>query len=267
MKAFYQEMAWPEVKEAAEDNRVALVPVGSIEDHGKHLPVMTDNLIITSLCDQVARQIPQEVVVLPNAPYGFEAHHMDFPGSINIHWQTLIYLWRDIGKSLACHGFKKIVFANGHGSNASPLDLAAREVTLQTDSLCASFSWWDMVRKEAWELRESTVPGGVSHACEMETSLVMYLRPELVKKEHLVQEIPPASNFIWRDLFNPSPVKFMDYWSTMTQSGTVGDATLASREKGEKLFTLTVNRLCEFIKEFREREITPRRNFQGKDLC
>lgn len=265
MKAFYNEMTWPEVKEAARADRVALIPVGSIEDHGKHLPVMTDKLIITSLCDEVARQIPGEMVVLPNAPYGFEAHHMDFPGSINVHWQTLIHLWVDVGKSLACHGFKKIVFANGHGSNASPLDLASREVTLKTDSLCAAFSWWDLVKKEGGALRESAVPGGVSHACEMETSLVMYLRPELVKEEYLVKEIPPSSCFIWRDFFNPAPVKFMDYWSTMTESGTVGDATLASPEKGEKLFTLTVDKICEFIKEFRARKINPRKDHQGKE--
>lgn len=264
MKYFYDEMTWPEIKEAAKNNRVALIPVGSIEDHGKHLPVMTDNLIITSLCSKVGKQIPEDVVVLPNAPYGFEAHHMDFPGSIDVHWHTLIQLWICIGKSLAHHGFKKIVFANGHGSNASPLDLASREVTLQTDSLCATFSWWSIVESEASQLRESE-KGGVSHGGEMETSLVMYLRPELVKKEYLVKEIPPASNFIWRDLLQPSPVKFMDYWSTMTESGTVGDATAASPEKGEKLFHITVKKICSFVKEFRARKIIPRKNYQGEE--
>ena len=84
---YYDEMTWPEVKEAAKTNRVASIPVGSIEDHGKHLPVMTDNLIITPLCSEVG-QIPEDVVVLPNAPYGFEAHHMNFPGSIDVHWHT-----------------------------------------------------------------------------------------------------------------------------------------------------------------------------------
>ena len=263
MKIYYHEMTWPEIREAARADRVALVPVGSIEDHGKHLPVMTDNLIITSLCNQVARQVPENVVVLPNAPYGFEAHHMDFPGSIDVHWHTLVMLWKDIGKSLAHHGFKKIIFANGHGSNVSPLDLASREVNLQTSSLCATFSWWDMVAKEAGELRDSFTPGGVSHGGEMETSLVMYLRPDLVERELLVKEIPPFSSFIWRDLFNPAPVKFMDYWSTMTKTGTVGDATVASPEKGEKLFSLAVQKISQFIAEFKAREIIPREDHRG----
>lgn len=260
MKVLYDEMTWLEVKEAAQADRVALVPVGSIEDHGHHLPVMTDNLIITSMCQEVGRRIPEHVVILPNAPFGFETHHMDFPGSIDVNWNTLIELWSDIGKSLAVHQFKRIVFANSHGSNASALDLAARQVTVQTESICCSFSWWSLVREEANELRESFWPGGVSHAGEMETSLVMYLRPELVDKRFLSKEIPEHSNFIWRDLLKPSPVLFMDWWSRITETGMIGDATVASPEKGEKLFNIAVDKICAFILEFRNREIKERKN-------
>jgi len=264
MKVFYQDMTWPEVKEAANDDRVVIVPVGSIEDHGLHLPVMTDNMIITSICNEVGRRIPGEAVIMPCAPFGFQTHHMDFPGSIDVKWDTLIRLWSDIGLSLAHHGFKKIIFANGHGSNASALDLAAREVTIKSNSLCASFSWWSLVREEASKLRESEWPGGASHAGEMETSLMLYLYPELVNEQAISKEIPPSdSNFIWRDLIKPAPVLFMDWWSRQTKTGLLGDATVASTEKGEQLFEASVSKVSAFVKEFRIKKINPRQNYQS----
>jgi len=253
MKNFYNEMTWPEIRDAVKQNKVALIPVGSIEDHGWHLPVMTDNLIAESICYEVARQYNDDVVVLPVAPYGFEEHHMDFPGSIDVNYATLIRLWADIGKSLAHHGFKKIVFINGHGSNHSALDLAAREVTIKTNAYCCMASWWNLVREEIGTIRESEFPGGCSHAGELETSLVMFLRPELVHKDYISKEIPKFnSKFMWRDLQRPSPVAFMDMWSRQTESGIIGDPTFATAEKGEKLFQMIVAKVGSLCQEFRK---------------
>ena len=264
MKIFYDEMTWPEVKEAANQNRVALVPVGSIEDHGWHLTTMTDNLIITEICNEAGRRSPKDIVVLPNAPYGFEAHHMDFPGSVDVHYTTLIRMWSDIGQSLAHHGFKKIVFLNGHGSNASALDLAAREVTILTSSACCMANWWTLVREEWAQLRESEFPGGCSHACEMETSLVMFLRPDLVNKDRIIKEIPPQkSKYMWRDIAKPSPVLFMDWFSKYTKSGQIGDASLATEEKGKKLFEMSVLKVVDLCKDFRNMEISERVDHQN----
>lgn len=263
MKIFYDEMTWPEVREAVKQNRVALVPVGSIEDHGWHLPLMTDNLIAQSICNEVGRRFTEDVVVLPIAPYGFEEHHMDFPGSIDVHYATLIRMWADIGKSLAHHGFKKIVFINGHGSNHSALDLAAREITIQTNSYCCMTSWWNLVREEIGSIRESVFPGGCSHACELETSLVMFLRPDLVDKRYIKKEIPEFnSKFMWRDIHKPSPVAFMDMWSRQTESGIIGDPTLASGEKGEKLFEFAVAKVAELCREFRNMKVKPRKDYR-----
>lgn len=266
MKYLYDEMTWPEIREAAKANRVALVPVGSIEDHGYHLPVMTDNLIAKSICEEVGRRNPEDVVVLPVAPYGFERHHMDFPGSIDVHYETLIRMWADVGKSLANHGFKKIVFLNGHGSNHSALDLAAREVTLQTDSYCCMTSWWNLVRNKLGDIRESEWPGGCSHACELETSMVMYLRPDLIDEKNIIKEIPKNdSNFMWRDLHKPAPVAFMNYWSRQTVSGEIGDATLATPEKGEKLIEWAIEQVSALCQEFKNTEILPRKDYRELD--
>ena len=96
---------------------------------------------------------------------------MDFPGTINIHWEHFIKFVVDVGKSLAYHGFKKIVFLNGHGSNVPNLDLAARRVNLETDAECIASSWWTLLSVDknfmpSW--RESKFPGGCAHACELE---------------------------------------------------------------------------------------------------
>lgn len=259
MKYLYEEMTWPEIKECADSGKIAIVPVGSVEDHGLHLPVITDNLIAESMCNEVGKRIPEKVVVLPCSRFGFEAHHMDFPGSIDVHYTTLINLWTDIGKSLARHNFKKIIFVNGHGSNTSALDLAARQINLETNSMAIVVSWWSLIREEASKIRESEFPGGACHACELETSFVMHLRPDLVKMDLLTKEIPESTKFMWRDLLRPCSVTHMGWWSSATETGTMGDATVATPEKGEKLLEYSVQKLIELVEDFEQKQFKPRK--------
>ena len=102
---------------------------------------------------------------MPPFVHGYAAHVMDFPGTTNIHWKHFIDCIVDIGASLAYHGFKKIVFLNGHGSNAPNLDLAARRVNLETDAECIACSWWHLLTVDPAFLpgwRESRFPGGIA---------------------------------------------------------------------------------------------------------
>ena len=148
MKYRFAEMIWYETKEAAEQDRVAVLPVATYEDHGPHLPVDTDVVLCTGICERAIARIPSEAVLAPPVPHGYSPHHMDFHGTLTIGWDTFIKYVRDVCCSLAHHGFKRILIVNGHGSNASPLDLAARLTNIEYEGkiLCASVNHWD-VRK------------------------------------------------------------------------------------------------------------------------
>jgi creatinine amidohydrolase len=268
MKYRYGEMIWYEIKEAAQKDRVAVLPVATYEDHGPHLPVDTDVVLCTGICERAVARIPEEAVLAPAVPHGYSPHHMDFHGTLTIAWDTFIRYVKDVCCSLAHHGFKRILVVNGHGSNASPLDLAARLsiIEYQGRILCASVNHWDLRRaKEVGKaLRESDY-GGTSHAGEYETSLYLALKPELVDMSKAVDERSPLSPSFRTDLLagthpQGSGARLVPYWSVQTASGVLGDATKASREKGEKFLEAAVQGLVELIRELRGQEILPRRD-------
>ena len=175
VKILYDEMSWPEVKEASKDKRVPLIPVGSTEQHGPHLPTKTDAFLAYEVCKATAARIPEEAIVMPPVSYGYNEHHLDFPATIHIDYETLIKFVINIGKSLAHHGFERIIIVNGHGSNTAPMEIAARRITLETPAICASLTYLSL-NPEVFTLLESES----GHAGELETSLMLYLDPKLV---------------------------------------------------------------------------------------
>ena len=243
MKYRYAEMIWYETKEAAEQGRVAVVPVATHEDHGPHLPVDVDVVLTTEICERAVARIPAEAILIPPVIHGYSPHHMDFHGTLTIAWDTFIKYVKDVCCSLAHHGFERILVVNGHGSNTSPLDLAARLSILeyQGQILCASVNHWDLrlVKELGERLRDSDY-GGTSHAGEFETSLYLALRPDLVDMTKAVDERSPLPPSFKTDLLGGrhpegSAARLIPYWSAQTASGVLGDATKASREKGEKI--------------------------------
>ncbi|MCL4402882.1 MAG: creatininase family protein [Acidobacteria bacterium] len=260
IKFRYEEFTWPEIREAVAANRVAVLPVGTIEQHGPHLPLVTDALACGEMSRLAVKRAPEQAVLLPVVPYAFNEHHMDFPGTIAVEGPTLINYVTDIGRSLARHGFRKILLVNGHGSNVPFLDIAARTITNRTDSLCALVSWWSLIPPDVLrEVRQSQFPGGMAHACELETSVMLYLRGDLVQHEKAVKDIHfEPSQFIYFDLQAGSPVVFQEHFSRYSETGTVGDPTTATSEKGRRVVEACVETLVALLKEFRAREIRPR---------
>jgi creatinine amidohydrolase len=253
-KYLYQHYTWPELGEAVARQPVVLLPIGSVEDHGHHLPLDVDNFLIWNICEKAAEKAENDILLMPLIPYGFEAHHMDFPGTINVGIEHLYHFVLDITRSLAHHGFQRILIADGHGSNMPILDLVARQTIVETGVSCAAFIWPALAAEVIKSLRESPIPGGMSHACELETSVYLYLDPDRVQMEKARCDMgQPPSSFIWLDLMQGSPVRYMDIWSAFSNSGTNGDPTLANKDKGEKIFNAAVDRLIELVHEFKSR--------------
>jgi creatinine amidohydrolase len=256
----YEEFTWPEIRDAVAQNRVAVLPVGTVEQHGPHLPLVTDVLTSTEMSRRAVERIAGEAVLMPSVYYSFNEHHMDFPGTIAVEGPTIVNYVTDIGVSLAHHGFRKVLLVNGHGSNVPFLDVAARNITNRSEAICAMVSWWSLIPRELFrELRESEYPGGMAHGCELETSVLLHLRPDLVHMEKAEKDINfQRTEFFYWDLESSSPVFFQEWFSRYSKTGTVGDPTKASAAKGERFAAAVVDRLVTLIGEFRAREIGKR---------
>jgi creatinine amidohydrolase len=200
---------------------------------------------------------PEKTLVLPPVSYGYTGHVMDFPGTINIHYSHFIEHVLDICKSLAYHGFKKILLLNGHGSNMPNLDLVARRCNLETDAQCAFGAWWSLLTIDPEFLprwRKSAFPGGCAHACELETSVYLHLAPEDVRKDLIrsgtISFNEEKSRYRWVDLFAAGPMQVTSWTSSYSETGVLGEAALATAEKGKAAFEEAARRLCDFLDEW-----------------
>lgn len=256
----YEKLTWPEINDAVALGKVCIVPCGSVEQHGPHLPLDVDIVCPQGIAFGAGRALPEKLLVLPPVWYGYTAHVMDFPGTINTHYTTFIDSVLDIAKSLAYHGFKKIVLLNGHGSNMPNLDLAARRANLETDAECVLIAWWHLLTVDKafmprW--RQSKFPGGCAHACELETSLYQYLdgdnvRTDLIKSGDISFNLE-GSPFNWVDLFTAGPATVISWTSSYSETGVLGEAELASAEKGRQVYEEAVKQLARFVTWWKDR--------------
>ena len=264
-KHLYAQMTWEEANEAVAAGRVVLIPVAAIEQHGYHLPIDMDNLAVEEVCGEAARRAPELLLSMPPIHYGYNEHNMDFPGTVSVTMEHFMDYCYDVGASMARQGFRRIVFVNGHGSNAMLLNLTARKLTMQTEAAVAALSHWSLAKPEIDRLRQSAYPGGMAHACEMETSLYLHLRPELVQLDKIVDEyerrsIPQS----WSDLYGDGPVHFVDHYSRNSVSGVAGAARLASAEKGRAFFECEVDALVQVGRDFQAMERQPRHDYRAQ---
>lgn len=263
----YEKLTWPEINDAVELGKVCIVPCGAVEQHGPHLPLDVDLVCPGGIAHGAGRALADKILVLPHLAYGYTGHVMDFPGTINTNYTTFIEQVLDVVRSLAYHGFKKIILLNGHGSNMPNLDLAARRGNLETDAECVVIAWWNLLTVDKHFLpgwRESKFPGGCSHACELETSLYLYLDEEGVRKDKIQSGTISFNNednpYNWVDLFGAGPATAISWTSSYSDTGVLGDAEKATKEKGERVYHEAVKQLCGFVNYFHRRPKDVRRD-------
>lgn len=253
MSVFLADRTWPEVHDAIEQGAVFVVPIGATEQHGRHLPLETDWRLCSVAAEracQLAAERDFPALVTPAIWTGFSPHHMDFPGSITLELSTFIDLVSQVARSLWLHGARKILLLNGHGGNANLLGSAVQQLRFQHGVRAAVASYWNFVLPEIAKWRRSG-PGGIDHACEMETALMLTARPELVHTEHVRDGTWfPKSDFLSGDLAIGAPVAVPFAFSELTEEGVLGDPTQATNERGEELLAAVADRLAAFIGEF-----------------
>jgi creatinine amidohydrolase len=267
----YEKLTWPEINDAIELGKVCIVPCGAVEQHGPHLPLDVDLVCPTGIAQGAGREIPEAMLVLPIIAYGYTGHVMDFPGTINTDYEHFIHQVLDVTKSLAYHGFKKIILLNGHGSNWPNLDIAARRTNLETDAECLPICWWSLLTVDRGFLpswRESAFPGGCSHACELETSLYLYLDEGNVRKDLIksgtISFNAEQSPFNWVDLFAAGPGTVISWTSSYSETGVLGDAARGSAEKGRRAYEEAVKQLVRLVTWFKDRPKDQRQDLHRK---
>lgn len=263
----YEKLTWPEINDAIDLGKVCIVPCGAVEQHGPHLPLDVDIICPTEIARGAGRTIPDRMLVLPTVCYGYTGHVMDFPGTINNDFEHFMHHVLDITRSLAYHGFKKIVLLNGHGSNMPNLDLVARRTNLETDAECILVGWWNLLTVDKEFLprwRESKFPGGCAHAGELETSLYLYLAGDDVRKDQIrngtISFNEENSPFNWVDLFAAGPATIISWTSSYSETGVLGEAERATPEKGKQAYEEAVSQLVRFVSWFKDRPKDARRD-------
>jgi len=263
----YEKLTWPEINDAVEQGQVCVVPCGAVEQHGHHLPLDVDLVCPGGIARGAGEEIPDKMKVLPIVAYGYTGHVMDFPGTINNHFEHFMAHVLDITKSLAYHGFKKIILLNGHGSNMPNLNLVARRTNLETDAECVLTGWWQLLTVDKDFLprwRESKFPGGCSHAGELETSMYLYLDGDNVRQDKIKSGVisfnEEQSPFMYVDLFGHGPATVVSWTSSYSETGVLGEAELATAEKGRQAYEEAVKQLVRFVTWFKDRPKDQRRD-------
>lgn len=253
----YDRLTWPQMNDAIARQKVVILPTGATEQHGHHLPLDVDVFLTQSVCLEAGRRNPDTLLVLPPISFGLNRHHIDFPGTIHIEPDVFVAFCLNITKSVAYHGFEKLLIVNGHGSNTPLIDLVARKTTLETQSICVATNYASLARTAFDEVRDTEV---WAHADEFETSLYLHLAPERVRMDLATQGDDVATSTFSSDSLGTYPVRFSDYWGRWTSTGVHGDPTTATAEKGAAIFDAAVRGLGQVVQDLRSWEIAERRD-------
>ena len=237
----WQSLRRDEIAGASDAGAAVLVPVGSIEQHGTHLPVNTDIAIATAVCVR-ASEISESpsAVVAPPVWSGYSPHHMNLPGTLTLDLNTFQALIYEVCLGIWHHGFRKILMVNGHGGNTGPLAGTAQRLTSAGHPVL-SCGVGNLVGDEADAIFERRVKGG-GHACEFETSIMLHLHPESVEMSKAVDHMDLKSQTLIEAGVTVPSVFAPD------DPGVRGYATLATAEKGRRFVELAAERLANTIR-------------------
>jgi creatinine amidohydrolase len=246
-----REMTWAELQPLATDSTVVVLPVGAIEQHGKHLPLEVDSRIVEELAVRAAGLAKDRVRVLvaPTMAFGASQHHMGFPGTMTLTTDTFTRVVEELCESLIHHGFRRILVLNGHGGNDDLIRTATRNVADRTGVAIATASYWFVAANELATFQDVEVGGIPGHGCGFETSCYLAVRPELARMEAAAEWSPPLSGSgdFGKRINRAGGVQMPKQATPASAYGTRGDPRLGSAEKGRKYVGIIEQRLADAL--------------------
>jgi creatinine amidohydrolase len=238
------------------DGSVLVVPVGSIEQHGPHMPVATDIILADAVARggaSVAAEDGVPVLVTPPVWTGSSDHHLHWGGTITIDVATMLSVLTQIARSALQNSFDAIFFLNGHGGNSAIVNAATKTVGTEHPQVeVLATTYYFLAEPIAGEIRESRY-GGMSHAGEFETSLILHLAPDLVCEDEYAVDYreEPKGGYedAFHDFFSHGPLSVYRAADAQTGPGTTGDPTLASADKGEAIYEFLIEEIGALLEE------------------
>ena len=265
MEVEWRKLRADELRDAAQQNAIIILPIGAIEQHGPHLPVETDMLIGDAIALGTARRLTERgerALVLPGMWTGLSEHHMPFGGTITLGFPAFQAVIEDICRSLQRHGFKRIVLSNWHGGNDNALCTITDDLTTRLQLPIILFNYFPVAAKVVAPLL--TTQSDIYHACEGETAMMLALRPELVALDRIPPRFDPPSSggpklYRWQSL------------SVLAESGVMGNPMAGTAEQGKTVLDAITIALAEKLADptMWDAPVFPSataRADQGKDL-
>ncbi|MBI4732508.1 MAG: creatininase family protein [Chloroflexi bacterium] len=239
-----------------EREKVVILPIGHTEQHGYHSPLSTDTIIIEAVGQGTTGAVPEQAVCLPVFPYGVSTHRRSFPGTFNVGGRTFEDFWLAVIDTLVARGFTRFYLMSGHGGNSSFLVNVVKYAGEKYPEIFCATSFLYLSGSKgvaALEAKRESPLGGMGHACELETSLVLHLRPDLIHLERAVDEMD----------FITTPSYYMDWieggaltanppWEDDTRTGAYGAGSLGTAEKGEYWLKVAIEEKVDHVAEIHE---------------
>lgn len=249
----WETMTREQLKSAADAGSVVVVTIGAMEQHGPHLPVHTDNVIMTTIGEasvtKASAHIP--VVLGPHIPFGYSPHHFLYAGAISLSVETLLQLLKDVVESVIKSGFKKIFLLNSHGGNGEIIRIAMKDLHEQYSThYIGAASYWEVAQDTLTVFKEKNDVFDVGHAGQFETSIMMAVEEQYVDLAKLQKGDPNrqevALEFPAYVLLTPNNI-----WETM--DGFSDDPTLATKQFGERIIQIVSDEVSNILQLFYER--------------
>jgi creatinine amidohydrolase len=244
----FAEMTSPELRQVARDAALVLAPIAACEQHSRHLATFTDTVLVTGVADGVEQQLPRQVLQLPTLWLGASAHHLRFGATLSAEVDTHVQMLCDLLTPLLEDGYQRLLILNGHGGNIDTMQMALRRLQPRwRDRQLSAASYWDLAQKELAALAEGARKT-MGHACEFETSMMLALRPDLVRRDQ-IKDDPPKEDAALRGLYLAADMH------QRTDHGAVGYPELATAEKGRAFLSAAVERTVEVVQELLKRPL------------
>jgi creatinine amidohydrolase len=236
----FHDLTWPLLREVPRVSTVVLAPIAACEQHSRHLPTFTDTILVTAVAEGTEQRLPRQVLLLPTLWLGASSHHLPFGATLSAEVDLHVTLLTELLTPLLEDGYQRVLLLNGHGGNIDTMHVALRRLQPRyRERLLTAASYWELAEKELAALAEGPRKS-MGHACEFETSMMLALRPDLVRREE-VRDDPPRDDPALRGVF------LADDMQQRTNHGAVGYPERASADKGRRMLTAAMDRTVEVI--------------------
>ncbi len=249
----YGDCRWVDIDKMDKDGVAVVCPIAALEQHGHHLPLLTDTYLATEVAERVEQEMPDKVLLTPTLWVGASDHHLDFPGTVSLPNTLYVEVIKNVARCFVRAGFRRILLLNGHGGNIAPGTVAITELANECDTvdglLLALSSYWELAGFNSQSTSLETPM--VSHACEYETSMMLVVNGETVHPDEARAGSPVIDTPFYHSELG-GRVTVAGRFHRQTPTGAMGSPELATVDKGEELLERGASEVVKFIEEFLE---------------